>query len=143
MSEQWWALVGVVVGGILGGGAQIVAGTIQEGRRHEQWLREQRTDVYRQFLTEWHRRQSSLLDYVYDEGQHGEPNEDYLVLLFDRVDEVEVFGSPEAIAAAAIAAQNLMAFWNSNKATRDVKLEKANASLNAYREVIRHDLGVT
>ena len=45
-----WALVGVVVGALLGGGAQIVAGVLTDRRAHRRWLREQRVDAYRDVM---------------------------------------------------------------------------------------------
>lgn len=144
MSEQWWApLVGVVIGGILGGVAQIVAGTMQERRRHKQWLREQRTEVYRNFLTEWRKRELTVMDDVFDDLHvHGEAPEDYLIPLFDRAEEIGVFGSPKAIVAAKRAAEDLMTLWGANRTTRDDKLKEADASMRTYREVIRDDLHV-
>jgi 8-oxo-dGTP pyrophosphatase MutT (NUDIX family) len=141
MSSEWWALIGVVVGGMLGGGAQIVAGSLQEKRRHQQWLRERRVDVYQMFITEWRQHYVPLVDFVFDDVHYGpDPPEDYLVPVFSRADEVEIFGSQPAVAAALVACKRLMTFWYADAASREEENTGAQEAIADFTNQVRRDL---
>ena len=136
-------MIGVVLGGVLGGGGQIVAGILQEKRRHQQWLRERQVDVYQTFITEWRKHYDALVDYVFDDlGIVGEPPEDYLVPVFARADDVEIFGSQAAIAAAKVASKRLMTFWGAQRASREEKHAGAKEAMTEFTNQVRRDLRV-
>lgn len=50
MSTQVWALAGVIVGAVLGGGAQILADRLRHRREQDDWLRNQRQAAYHDVL---------------------------------------------------------------------------------------------
>src|SRR4051812_11229318 len=50
MNAEVWALAGVIVGAVLGGGAQIVADSMRAKRDRRQWVNEHRRQAYLDLL---------------------------------------------------------------------------------------------
>lgn len=55
VTPELYGLVGVVIGGLLGGAAQIVANGLQSRNAHQEWRRDQRFAAYTEFASEWER----------------------------------------------------------------------------------------
>lgn len=141
MAEQAWALVGVVVGAILGGGAQVLAVRLQDRERHRQWVRERRVEVYQRYLAEWEARYD-VLSSVHVSGDYSDPPDDYLAPLWERTQEVAVFGSSAAtkIAEEGRAALMNLAFRTTRSSPEPAKHPRD--VVDAFRVQIRRDLRV-
>lgn len=137
-----WTLVGVAVGAILGGLAQILSGWLAERRRHQQWLRERRAENYQHFLNEATRRYRALWDAVVDDFSP-DPPEDYLVAVHDLVSDMELFGTAKAVSAARATTERLIRFMGAPRAESDTLGRAVEDALEEYRKQIRADLGVT
>ena len=95
------------------------------------------------FITEWRKHYDALVDYVFDDhGLWGEPPEDYLVPVFARADDVEIFGSQASIAAAKLASKRLMTFWSADRASREEKHTGAKEAIADFTNQARRDLKV-
>jgi hypothetical protein len=141
VSPEMIGLLGVVIGALLGGGAQLLAGWLQEGRRHQQWLRERRAAIYQDFLSEAGKKLSALGDY-FDFHYHStyEPPEDYLVVVYQRAEEVGLFGTTEAHQRAKGAADALSKLLNGTQKDSTERYLAAEAALTSFRLQARNDL---
>lgn len=138
-----WALVGVVVGALLGGGAQIVAGVLTDRRAHRRWLREQRVDAYRDVMQRAdeelrelreapERREDGLLRWDYDGG------------IGECLPPVEFFGSAGVAAAARDLADAFSGFAHTMPGFDDLSTQMATVTKarEDYLAAVRLDLGV-
>ncbi|MFH5822250.1 hypothetical protein [Georgenia sp. AZ-5] len=143
MAAEQWALLGVIVGGVLGGLAQIVARSLSERQRHQQWLNEQRMGIYQRYLVEWRSRYEGLWTHHFDGYYQGpDPDEDYLSPLFDLTSDMELFGSKKAVKAAEKARGALVEYWNASTKQAKEKQDAAKAAFDGYLDQIRADLRV-
>lgn len=134
-------LCGVVVGALLGGGAQILASSMQDRRRHQQWLREQRASVYRSFLAEAEHRLSVLGEYFdRDYGHSPEPPDDYVVPLFEMAEDVGLFGTVQAHELAEAAAEQLRSLLGGSRTDSDARYISSKEAIAAFRACARADL---
>lgn len=143
MPTEAWAIVGVVVGAVLGGGAQIVAGWLTDRRAHTRWLREQRSGSYLAVVEQADRAIDRLHDLMAQGGHEPIPTEhdggvgEYLA-------SVEVFGASE-VADAAKSLQRAFAQFGDmspSDAGMSSSLRDATEARDAYLAAVRADLGV-
>ncbi|MBA3019831.1 hypothetical protein [Propionicimonas sp.] len=141
MNSDLLALLGVVVGATLGGGAQLLATNLQDRRRHRQWLREHRAEIYQAFLAEAEQ-YFSMLDYYYifEAGRGPEPAEDLLEPLFTRSEDVGLFGTHEAHTLATAAVKSLVHLQDAPSGKVQARTSAASAAIAALRSQARKDL---
>lgn len=141
MSDIAWAILGVVIGAVISGGATIAATLTQTRQRWQSWTRERRYAAYLDFLHEWHRSHDGIW-----KSRHGfasgEPPEDYLDRLYRLMMTVKVCGSRQAVTLAESAFKGLLAFWTSEKETLDARNHDAVAAIDAYTVQVRKDMHV-
>lgn len=141
VSSDFLALLGVVVGAILGGGAQLLATNLQDRRRHRQWLREHRAEIYQAFLAEAEQYLILLANYYMFEAGHGpELDEDLLEPLFTTSENVGLFGTHEAYTLATAAARSLVELQRGPSNEVEAHASAASAAIAALRSQARKDL---
>lgn len=141
VSPEMIGLLGVVIGAVLGGGAQVLAGWLQEGRRHQQWLRERRAAIYQDFLSDAGKKLSKLGEYFDFYVHRGdELPEGYLVLVYQRAEEVGLFGTTEAHQRAQEAVDALSRLLNASERDSANRYRAAEAALASFRLQARNDL---
>lgn len=134
-------LCGVVIGALLGGGAQILASSMQDRRRHQQWLREQRASVYRSFLAEAEHRLRVLGEYFDRDYDHSpDPPEDYVVPLFEMAEDVGLFGTVRAHELAKAAAEQLLSLLAGSRTESDARYRASQEAIAAFRTCARANL---
>ncbi len=141
MNSDLLALLGVVVGAILGGGAQLLATSLQDRRRHRQWLREHRAEIYHAFLAEAEKYLSVLDEYYMFEFDRGpEPAEDLLEPLFARSEDLGLFGTSQAYELATATTKSLVFLQNAPSGEVQARTDAASAAIKALRAQVRKDL---
>ncbi|WP_083450142.1 hypothetical protein [Luteipulveratus mongoliensis] len=135
MSDSTWALTGVVVGAILGGLAQIMAGVLTDRRAHQRWVRERRADVYRDLLVAVDHHAQFVMRSEWEGNREPIP-EDYGQSVESPQADVELFGSKPVTDAGRTLVGTVQGwgFKSPNWTTYD-------AARNEYQRAARDDLG--
>lgn len=126
------------MGAVLGGGAQLLAAHLQEARRHQQWLREQRAAIYKGFAADAQRRLDALVE-AHNEGGPDAPD-DFVVAVFDAAEDVSLFGSDAARRLANTTAQSLLSVLGAATAQAPDAIKGAERAIAAFRSQARADL---
>lgn len=144
MAPEVWALVGVVVGSVLGGGAQIVAGFLTDKRAHKRWLREQRVDAYRVVLETADSASDALYEHAMNGYDRAPVPEDWDGGVTKHLAALQMFGDSHVALCGERLAVSLNGFADSQPG-RD-SLQKEYAALAQARDdfltAVRADLDV-
>jgi hypothetical protein len=142
VNEQTWALLGVVIGAILGGVAPLLTTRMQRRASHEQWIRDHRREAHQAFTREWYLKYDKVWDAVFEYyGPHEIP-EDYLIPLYRLTVDLKVFGSPESSKAGKDAYQALVDLSGAGRKTRKEQDALAESAMDTYIAQVRKDLGI-
>lgn len=145
MNAELWALVGVVVGAVLGGAAQIITSLLTDRRAHQKWIRERQVDAYQAFMAAAEAKVLPLHEAFY--GSTGGPvPEDWGLDLTTPKADVALVGSR----AASEAAQAVMeAVWNfadthpgpyPDSSDLTDHFDCYDVAITRFRQVVRADL---
>lgn len=139
MSKEVWALVGVVIGALLGGGAQVLNGHLSEKRRHQQWLREQRVEVYRTMLHSLHRHMNVISDHLYNPKYAEPPPDDWAQPLESDLAMLKLFASADAVEKARAAVD---AVWKleSEGGEPNPRWKACEYKVSAFRDAAKAEL---
>ena len=135
-----WALVGVVVGALLGGGAQIIAGVLTDRRAHRRWLREQRVDVYRAVLDQTDRTITALWESQARAENESPFDYDFTGGVDPHLSALDLFGDSSVAQAGHEVARTFNAM--ADQTPRDVDMVPIQQARDAYLAAVRADLGV-
>lgn len=142
MAAEVWALVGVVVGALLGGGAQVVAGHLEARRAHTRWLRERRAEIYQEFLVLWDSYYVEATKLLKKDAPVQLDPEDHLVPLLNMGTKVGMFGT-DAANDAAFEATHQLGYWMECPPEARARVEaKVDQARVAVMRQIRRDLGL-
>jgi len=140
MNPSFLPLLGVVVGALLGGGAQLLASHVQDRQRHRQWLRERRAESYKDFARVAEEKLHGLGDYFAYYFDEGEPPEDYVVVVYGVAADVSFFGSDEATVLATEVAEALLELLSCARDNSNRKYDVARKRIDAFRSQARRDI---
>ncbi|PWJ25485.1 hypothetical protein ATK17_1610 [Branchiibius hedensis] len=145
MSTEVWALVGVIVGAILGGFAQIAAGTLSDRRAHQGWVRDQRLGAYQNFLTRTDGLLWTLNNANFREEPEPHPNDEFFdggLTPFSA--PIEMFGDRKVIDAVDAVRSKAHAFAERHVGMDDLsaQIRDLETARDAYVRAIRKDLAV-
>lgn len=137
--DVWVALIGllgVLVGGGIGAAGSWVASRTDIQGRREDWVRDQRLDVYERFRREWNKLSIGAWT-NYNEYEGAPPPDDAIVPLYELVEEVELVGPPVVQQRARAATDALSSYTYSGKSVDRKQAEEAFSTLaSAMRETL-------